>query len=145
MIVAPISSCIPTHLCAAVIVDSDTISKRNYGTPNGSFQFNIEPTDAIGSNTFTFTVVNEVGIPLTNFEYRVYVTDPAAGIIGSVELAGEEVCSNSVVTIPYSVYSVATNVSLQIIKDGYEELLVDYVLWKTTQSVTVKLITEVNI
>jgi hypothetical protein len=93
---------------------------------------------------FTFSVKDEAGAPVTGFEYRIYLKDPAAGIIGNTELDGSESYGGSSKTYQHQ-YSSNTDVVLQIIKDGYEESLVEYTLNTTPQSVAVYLRTERNI
>ena len=93
---------------------------------------------------FTFTVKDEAGAGVTGYEYRLYLKDPAAGIIGSTELDGAESYGSATRTWQHQ-YSTDTNVVLQIIKEGYEEALVEYTLNATPQSVTIYLRTERNI
>lgn len=103
------------------------------------------PSEPIGNSTFTFSVKDEAGAPVVGFEYRLYIKDAADGIIGTVELDGAESYGASTRTFPYAYYTAPMTVELQIIKDGYEESLVEYVLHQTEQNVTVTLRTERNI
>lgn len=93
---------------------------------------------------FTFTIKDEAGNGLIGYEYRLYVKDPAAGIIGTTELDGNESYGSSSRTYSYN-YTANTDVVLQIIKDGYEEGLQEYTLTNANQSVTLTLRTERNI
>jgi hypothetical protein len=102
------------------------------------YQYPLDQTD------FTFTVKDEASNPVTGFEYRLYLKDPTAGIIGTTELEGSELYNASSRTYQHQ-YSSNTDVVLQIIKEGYEEALVEYTLNSVAQSVTVYLRTERNI
>lgn len=110
-----------------------------------TYHFQRLPGEPIGNSTFTFSVKDEAGAPVVGFEYRLYVKDAADGIIGTVELDGAESYGASTKTFPYAYYTAPMTVELQIIKDGYEESLVEYVLHQTAQNVTVSLRTERNI
>ena len=93
---------------------------------------------------FTFTVKDEAGAGVTGYEYRLYVKDAAAGIIGTTELDGAESYGSATRTYSYN-YAGDTDVVLQIIKDGYEEGLQEYTLTNASQSVNLTLRTERNI
>jgi hypothetical protein len=96
------------------------------------------------TKNFTFAVQNEAGVAQTGYEWRLYEKDPTQGIIGTVELAGEEVASLSSQTYSYN-YSGDTVVMLQIIETGFEEYLNQFTLGDTDQSVTIRLTSEENI
>lgn len=127
------------------VMSVDT-SMNDLNTRTGlSFQYKRLPNEPIGNSTFTFSVKDGAGAAVVGFEYRLYVKDAADGIIGTVELDGAESYGLSTRTFPYAYYTTPMTVELQIIKDGYEESLVEYVLHQTAQNVTVSLRTERNI
>ena len=96
------------------------------------------------TKNFTFTVQNAAGVPQTGYEWRLYIKDPTQGIIGTTELAGEEVATLSTQTYSYN-YSGDTEAMLQIIETGFEEYLNQFTLGDTDQSVTIRLTNEENI
>jgi hypothetical protein len=108
------------------------------------------PTTYLGTVTinntknFVFTVQNANGVPQTGYEWRLYEKDPTVGIIGTVELAGQETATLSTQTYSYN-YTANTDVILQIIETGFEEFLGEYVLGNNDQSLTIRLTTEENI
>jgi len=106
-----------------------------------SAQVDVEPSI---SPALTITVKDENGVALTGFEWRLYVEDPAAGIIGSVELAGSESSPSSQNTYLYDWTSDQSAV-VQIIKDGYEEGIQTCTLVNGAQSINVFLRIERNI
>lgn len=114
------------------------------GKDVGAFEFDHGYGPRPALTEFAFTVKDESGVGVTDFEYRLYLKDPAAGIIGSTELDGAENYTSSSRTWQHG-YSTSTDVVLQIIKDGYEEALVEYTLNTTPQNTTVYLVTERNI
>lgn len=93
---------------------------------------------------FTFNVMDSALSPVTDYEYRIYLKDPSAGILGTTELDGAELYSSSSKTYTHE-FSSDTDVVLQIIKDGYEEFTGEYKLNATAQTVNVILSTEYNI
>lgn len=96
------------------------------------------------SKNFTFTVQDAAGVLQTGYEWRLYVRDPTQGIIGTIELAGEEVATLSSQTYSYN-YSGDTEAMLQIIETGFEEFLNQFILGDADQSVTIRLSAETNI
>ena len=96
------------------------------------------------TKNFTFTVVDAAGDPQTGYEWRLYIKDPTPGIIGDIELAGEEVATLSTQTYSYN-YAGDELVMLQIIEHGFEEYLARYTLGDADQNVTVRLVTETNL
>ncbi|MEW6314149.1 MAG: hypothetical protein AB1513_08945 [Pseudomonadota bacterium] len=83
--------------------------------------------------------------PLTGYEWRLYVDDPAAGIIGSKEIAGEESTAESQHTITVPPWA-GGSLKLQIIKNGYEESITPVTLASgDRQTVTVRLESDLNI
>jgi hypothetical protein len=97
----------------------------------------------VGITTFSFTVRAFDGSLLTGYEWRLYEADPVLGIIGTVELAGEEVASLSSQSYNYS-YSGDVDVALQIIDDDHVEFLLYTTLTNSNQSVVVNLVLEEN-
>lgn len=93
---------------------------------------------------FTFTVLDSAGTPQTGYEWRLYIKDPTPGIIGLVELAGEEHATLSTQVYEYN-YIEDTDVKLQIIEHGFVEYLEKFTLGVTPQAVNVRLITEENL
>lgn len=120
-----------TAITSVYVLTNSTTTAQDY-------QYPLDVTD------FTFAVTDEAGAPVTGFEYRIYLKDPAAGIIGTTELDGAESYGNSSRTYRHT-FSTSTDVELQIIKEGYEEFLNTYTLNTTPQSVALKLRTERNI
>ena len=110
----------------------------NSSTTAQDYQYPLDQTK------FTFAIKDEAGLPVSGFEYRLYLKDPSDGIIGSTEIDGAEYYGVSSRTYLHQ-YSSNTEVSLQIIKDGYEEFLQDYTINAVEQSVTAYLRTERNI
>ncbi|MFZ5531485.1 MAG: hypothetical protein ACOY4U_10625 [Pseudomonadota bacterium] len=91
------------------------------------------------------TVQDEAGNTLSGYEWRVYVTDPAAGIIGTTELAGEENAAAGIksATIPAWAAGQAT---IQVIKGGYVEAVIPVILESGARvPVTVRLESDLNI
>lgn len=94
----------------------------------------------------TFTVKNEADVGVTGYEYRIYLKDPADGVIGTTELAGMESCPNSTQVYRFTVSASSYTLILQIIKDGYEEWLSEHLIATAVdQTVNIKLTTERNI
>ena len=96
------------------------------------------------TKNFTFTVQDAAGVEQTGYEWRLYIKDPTQGIIGTIELAGEEVATLSTQTYSYN-YSGDTEAMLQIIETGFEEYLNQFTLGDVDQSVTIRLSAETNI
>lgn len=117
--------------------------------PNGSPEYLLASGTVTISNTplaaqVSITVLDESDNVLSGYEWRVYVTDPAAGIIGTTELAGEENAAAGIksATIPAWANGQAT---VQIIKDGYVEAVVPLDLEGGVRTpITVRLATELN-
>jgi len=93
----------------------------------------------INTKQFTFTVIGQTG-----YEWRLYEKDPTTGIIGTVELAGEESATSS--TQNYN-YNFITNqeVGLQIIKQGYEEFLGYFTLGSSNQNINITISIDDNL
>jgi len=138
--------------------DGDTSDEAIYNASGKEITINIDggntPSvrNSVGSTTIvvsglvtlSFTVQNLAGTPLTGYEWRLYEEDPAPGIIGTIELAGEENAASSSQSYSYS-YSSDEAAFIQIIHIGYEELLQPVTLGNTNQNFTLRLITEENI
>lgn len=90
--------------------------------------------------TYQFTLSPAI----TGYEWRLYVEDPAAGIFGGTELAGEETATVSTQSYSYVTGDAGTNVVLQIIATGYEESLTYFALAASSQSQTITLSLEEN-
>jgi len=92
-----------------------------------------------------FTVYGSDGSLLTGYEWRLYESDPSIGIIGLVELAGEEVATQSSQNYSYD-YTADTPYALQILDvPSHEEKTIRDVLVNANQSLTIKLTKQGNI
>lgn len=98
----------------------------------------------LDQTSFSFHVKDESLSPVVDYEYRLYLKDPASGVIGTTEIDGAELYGYSTRSILHE-FSTDTDVVLQVIKEGYEELLAEFTLNTTPQDVTVYLRTERNI
>jgi len=96
-------------------------------------------TVVTGQKIFSFTVSPNI----TGYEWRLYVKDPIDGIIGTVELDGEEVATQDNQSYSYE-YISDRDVVLQIIAADYEESLTLLTLSNADQSLTVNLSLEEN-
>lgn len=95
------------------------------------------------SRAFTFNVQDASGAVI-NYEWRLYEDDATPGVIGSVELDGEENRATSSYVYNYN-WTADQDVILQIIKDGYQEFLGAYTLQNADQTITAILQDEVNV
>lgn len=127
----------------------DVAGSVSLSADNIKFSGNTVDIEYTGSGTLTFqngngsnavsssvtgggTVVIESSVTLTinvnffgatapaNYEWRLYIDDPTAGIIGTTELAGAENETAMVLTYQYN-YSADQTAVLQVIADGFEE------------------------
>lgn len=115
------------------------------GANPGSFVNTNGGTVVINNPTFfTFTVLDSAGNSKTNYEWRLYEADPTLGILGEVELAGEEYATSPTQEYTYN-YSVDTDIVLQILHIGFEEEIFRGTLTNNNQNVTLRLTTEENI
>jgi len=89
--------------------------------------------------TFSFTLNPSI----TGYEWRLYEKNITEGTIGTVELEGEEVATVDNQSYNYS-YISDTDVVLQVIADGYEESLTNFVLGGSNQDVVIVLNAEHN-
>lgn len=131
-----------------------TISGTVSNTGAGTVTVNLAGNSSIGTTgtrvvvkntkTFSFSVADESGNAITNYEYRIYEKSGTQGTIGDVELAGEEVRTSSTGSYAYS-YVADKAIVLQVIKAGYVEGLAETTLGNADQSVTLKIQTERNI
>jgi hypothetical protein len=80
---------------------------------------------------------------ITGYEWRLYTDDLTPGIIGTVELAGEETAISSVQTYTYT-YSADIQAVLQIIASGYEESQTTLILGDADIDRTILLTKETN-
>jgi len=104
---------------------------------------------ASGGGTITVNAVQvqlgfTVSPAITGYEWRLYVEDPAAGIFGGTELAGEETATASSQSYSYVTGDAGTDVVIQIIAAGYEESLTYLTLAAASQSYTINLTPEEN-
>ena len=98
-----------------------------------------------GQKTLSFTVTDSADIPLTGYEWRIYESDASIGIIGLVELAGEEVAVSSSQSYSYS-YSTDKPVVIQVMNQPLnEESLTEATLLNSDQNFTIKLNKQGNI
>ena len=95
------------------------------------------------------TIINTVatltisGVP-AGAEWRLYEADPAAGTIGTVELAGAESHTGGDISYPYN-YIANKNVALQVIDTGYKEFLLYFTLTSDSQAQAVQLVEDGNL
>lgn len=92
-----------------------------------------------GQRTFSFTVSPSI----TGYEWRLYIDSGVSGELGTTELAGQETATQDNQSYAYT-YSVDTNIILQIISDGYEEVNYYDTLEDSNKSVTINLTAEEN-
>ncbi len=114
----------------------------------------IDESKIVTPNGGTVIVLNEVtfnfqiqwgGTPPADYEYRIYVDDPAQGIIGTVELQGAENETNTSIDYGY-LHSVDQNVRVQVIAEGYLEGLTPIViLTDTDQSIIINMNIDTNL
>lgn len=93
----------------------------------------------VGQTDFTFTV----NPAITGYEWRIYEDSGTPGVIGTVELDGEESATTSSQTYTFT-HSVDTDVVVQIIAAGYEEALHYDTLTAADKSITINLEIEEN-
>lgn len=98
----------------------------------------------LDQRTFSFDVEDEAGNPLTGYEWRLYEASATPGVLGTVELAGEETATQASQNYSYT-YTADLDVVLQVIHNGYEEAIERRTLVDSDQNVPVTLITEGNI
>lgn len=127
-------TCIVTEAVACAFLRVDTLSTLSAQADN------LYPLDV---NPFTFSVEDASGSPVTGYEFRVYLKDPAAGIIGT-DLDGAELYNSASYTFNHE-YSSNTDIVVQIMKDGYEESTTEYTINSSSQSVKIIMQTEYNI
>ena len=93
----------------------------------------------VSSKTLSFTVIGSSGTPLTGYEWRIYESDASIGIIGLVELAGEEVAVDSSQAYAYN-YTADKPVIIQIIdQPNHEEFIWEGKLLNNDQTTTINL------
>lgn len=93
----------------------------------------------VGQTSFSFTTSPSI----TGYEWRLYEKNVIDGIIGNIELDGEETATQDSQSYSYT-YVADKNSVLQIIADGYEESLTYFVLGNTDQDLTIVLNVENN-
>lgn len=119
----------------------DVLAGTNYTT----LGTNITVNEVTQQNNLTFTVYNSDGNLHTGYEWRLYESDPAIGIIGLIELDGEEVATQSSQTYLYN-YTSDTPVVVQIIdQPTHREALVELTLSNLNQSISINLEKQENI
>ena len=94
----------------------------------------------VGQTTFDFTLNPSI----IDYEWRLYEKSATPGTIGTVELDGEENATLDNQSYVYT-YSVDTDIVVQIIADGYEELLWYDTLGASDKSLTLNLEPEDNL
>ncbi len=121
-----------------------TINATNNANPATNKNTGGGSTTINNPSLFTITVRTEAGAALTGFEWRIYEADPGDGILGTVELAGEEIAAASTQQYAYN-YGVDTDIVVQIIHTGYEEEIFRGTLINADQTVILNLKAEENI
>jgi hypothetical protein len=106
-----------------------------------SFVTNTGPNITINNSiVFSFNLVPSI----VGYEWRLYEDNPAAGVIGNVELAGEEVATQDNQSYPYD-YAGDQDVVLQILDSNYKESLTYFKLTSAANSRTIDLTVEESI
>lgn len=126
-------------LLTITIADGDIPAVRNGAGATTDIVSNVR--------TLAFTVKDNAGTTVTDYEWRLYVDDPADGILGTEELAGAEGISpptDGSETYQYA-YGGAVDVVLQIIADGFEEYIYRTTLEDANQTLSVVLLPDTNI
>lgn len=115
-----------------------TVNPTNGANPSTSLADGSSSVSIVtGQRTVTIT-----GVP-TGAEWRLYVEDVTAGIIGSTELDGAETHGGGNITYSYT-YSTDTDVVIQVIATGYEEFLRYFTLVDADQTQAVDLKVDLN-
>lgn len=91
------------------------------------------------NNAVSLTII---GVP-AGAEWRLYENDPAAGVIGTVALAGSESHVGGSIIYSYN-YAADTDVMLQVIDNAYEEFLQELTLTQFATTFVVVLRLEEN-
>ena len=118
------------------IADGDTPTIRN-GT-------NASTILILDVRTFSFSVLDVAGTPITGYEWRLYEASGTPGVLGTVELAGEESATLSSQSYIYE-YDVDTDIVLQVIHNDYLESITRDTLENANKSIIIRLIKEENI
>jgi len=140
--------------------DNNTYTNNTYDVENNSAGdvtinatgvSNISTSTNSGGGTVTILNTKQVvfeievdGVGITGYEWRLYEKNATPGIIGNVNLAGEENAASSTQTYNFT-YSSDTDAVLQIIHDGYEESQTYFTLENKDKSFTINLTKEENI
>jgi hypothetical protein len=96
-----------------------------------------------GQRNFSFDVEDEAGAAVTGYEWRLYESAGVAGVLGTVELAGEESAAASSQNYPYT-YAGDQDVVLQVMHADFIEAIVRTTLLDADRDVTVQLSPEEN-
>lgn len=88
-------------------------------TMSGTYSQQRSPTDP-GNFSLKFKVTDKEATVITGYEWRLYLEDPTPGILGTVELDGEESAISDEQEFKYYTASTLT-VVLQIMHPNYEE------------------------
>ena len=125
-----------------VSVDSGvtlTINVSDTGTVPTYYNTGLGTVNVVaGQKTFTFTLSPAI----TGYEWRIYSVTAVGSLIGSTELAGEEVATLSSQSYTYT-YTVDTIIAVQILGVNYVDKPTYYTLKNASQSVSV-ILTEDN-
>lgn len=109
-------------------------------TINGTYSQERAPTDP-GNYSFKFKVTDALNTIITGYEWRIYEDDPTPGIIGTVELAGEESATSDEQEFKYFTTS-SLNIALQIMHPNYEENKVELTLTGEPINMLVVMVSE---
>ena len=122
---------------------NDILSAKNL---NGSNLIDSKVSTPYGGTVNIIEAIDTTitGIP-TGAEYRLYINDPTPGVIGTVELLGAESKADASDLIYSDEYTADTDVSLQVLADGFEEFNLDFTLLSSPQEIIVELNQETNI
>jgi hypothetical protein len=131
---------------AAILVNTtDPITITLDGTTNMTYRTIGTGNVTISNPKIATLSFNFKGVLPANFEWRLYEDDATEGIIGSVELDGEE--SKTTFTDETYNYTYTTDepVILQVIADGYEEALKSFTLGDANQTQVIDVEPDVNL
>lgn len=107
--------CIPTLFEGITCPPTSKATTTTFGTVSQQRA----PNDP-GNFSFKFTVTDDKNTSITGYEWRIYEDDVTPGVLGTLELAGEE--SSIVDNHEFKYYTASTlTIVLQIIHDDYEE------------------------
>lgn len=97
-----------------------------------------------GNFVFKFDVVDRKQQPVVGYEWRIYEKDPIEGILGTVELAGEEGSTTSNQQYNYYVAE-PKDIVLQIMHSEFEEINLEFTITGEESALLIILTSEGNV